>query len=513
MWRALLGVALVIGAQLAFALQGTSGLVVLAGDDPYIHLDLADQLWRTGLYGVNEGIVTSPSSSIIWPFLLAPFSATSYPVELTLALAVLGSLAATAILYRLSRLLLQPAAPKWQALLLTGFFALLFNLPGLALMGLEHSWQLFLTFLGIYGVLRTIEGTPPPWWLWAALIAAPLFRYENVITSTALLGLLIWKGHIRQSLLSWFLMLVPLTLFSLFLIHLGLEPLPGSTLIKKRLLSEGAAPYLGELVAIGAHNPVGLFVGLLVPITGLISLAQFRQWRRIEWAILASIFVTAALHLLLGRLSGINAPRYEYYVVAYGLFLLLWLTKQNPPRPLIARLGLLLLFPLVLPAAYFSLYDAPRFMRCIYSQQYQMARLVRDYWQAPVAVNDIGLVGYRNPSFVLDLVGLADNEVRRLRLYDKDPDYAAKSVTARNIDLIMIFPDWFPRRTLRQWTVVGTLTCAPCADTISNGATSVLFLTPHAEKRQYLQERLRPWTESLPRGITFRMIDPASPVP
>lgn len=61
---------------------------------------------------------------------------------------------------------------------------------------------------------------------------------------------------------------------------------------------------------------------------------------------------------------------------AYSLFLLLWLAKQTPPRPLVARLGMLLLFPLVLPAAYFSLYDAPRFMRCIYSQQYQMARLV-----------------------------------------------------------------------------------------------------------------------------------------
>lgn len=510
MWLAVFCVALVIGAQLVFALNGTEGVIVLAGDDPYIHLDLAHQLWQTGLYGVNEGIVTSPSSSILWPFLLAPFSATRYPVELTLALAVLGSLAATAVLYHLSRRLLKASAPEWQTLLLTGFLALLFNLPGLALMGFEHSWQLFLTFLGIYGVLRTIDGAPPPPWLWVALIAAPLFRYENAITSTALLGLLLWKGHTRRSLLCFALMLTPLALFSLFLLHLGLDPLPGSTLIKKRLLSEGAAPYLSELAAIGAGNPVGLFVCLLVPITGLISLARLKQWRSMEWAIPASIAAVTLLHLLLGRLSGINAPRYEYYVVAYGLFLLLWLAKQNPPRPLMARLGMLLLFPLVLPAAHFSLYDAPRLMRCIYSQQYQMARLVRDYWQAPVAVNDIGLIGYRNPYFVLDLVGLADNEVRRLRLYEKDPDYAAKSVAAHNIDLIMVFPNWFPRSTLRQWAAVGTLTCAPCNDTISNGAPSVLFLTPHAGKRQDIQERLRPWTESLPHGIIFRMIDPAS---
>jgi hypothetical protein len=39
-------------------------------DDPYIHLSLAENLLR-GHYGVNLDEVASPSSSILYPFLLA----------------------------------------------------------------------------------------------------------------------------------------------------------------------------------------------------------------------------------------------------------------------------------------------------------------------------------------------------------------------------------------------------------------------------------------------------------
>src|SRR5262249_14612423 len=42
-------------------------------DDPYIHLALARNI-AFGGYGINPGEPAAPSSSILWPFLLAPFA-------------------------------------------------------------------------------------------------------------------------------------------------------------------------------------------------------------------------------------------------------------------------------------------------------------------------------------------------------------------------------------------------------------------------------------------------------
>ncbi len=501
-------VAAIIAVQLFLSLDWNNGTLILARDDPYVHLDVAAQLWRTGLYGVNDGIAASASSSILWPFLLAPFANTGWMVEITMAITILGSLAATLVLGRICALLLDKTVAGWRVPALTIFLSLLLNIPGLALMGMEHSWQIFLTLLGILGTLQTLEGQKPRWWLWAALILAPLIRYENAITSTALLGLLLWDGYAKRSLAAFAAILAGIAAFSFFLLHLGLEPFPGSIIVKKIELSENWLPFFIAQIDTGRHSPVGIFVLMLGPVMGLIALLRWRDWRTLNWALPASLSASSFLHLLLGRISGVNAPRYEYYLLTYGLLMVLWMAKQNPPRPRIAKLGMVLLFPICLPGTYFSLYDASKLMHCIYTQQYQMHRLAATFWTSPVAVNDSGLVGYNNPHFVLELIGLSDRDVRRLRWYEKDPDYAEKMVTARGVDLIMVFPGWFPRKTLRHWTPVGILDCQPCYETISNGAPAVMFFTPDAANLSSIQTRLRPWIDSLPKGATFRMIAP-----
>ena len=52
-----------------------TGHFVYPLDDAYIHLALAEQLAH-GQYGTNPGEFSSPSSSLLWPFLLIPFAGT-----------------------------------------------------------------------------------------------------------------------------------------------------------------------------------------------------------------------------------------------------------------------------------------------------------------------------------------------------------------------------------------------------------------------------------------------------
>src|ERR1700742_688744 len=51
-----------------------SGHFSFSLDDPYIHLRLAENIVH-GTYGINPGEYSAPSSSILWPFLLAPLVA------------------------------------------------------------------------------------------------------------------------------------------------------------------------------------------------------------------------------------------------------------------------------------------------------------------------------------------------------------------------------------------------------------------------------------------------------
>ncbi|MHC2245266.1 hypothetical protein [Bradyrhizobium elkanii] len=57
-------------ATLIFSVTLCDGRLIFTLDDPYIHLAVADHI-RSGGYGVNASEVSSPSSSIIWPYLLA----------------------------------------------------------------------------------------------------------------------------------------------------------------------------------------------------------------------------------------------------------------------------------------------------------------------------------------------------------------------------------------------------------------------------------------------------------
>jgi hypothetical protein len=65
-------------------------------DDAYIHLALAQNIAH-GTYGINPGETTSPSSSVIWPFLLAPFSQTAYRAWVPFFYNVIFSIATCAL--------------------------------------------------------------------------------------------------------------------------------------------------------------------------------------------------------------------------------------------------------------------------------------------------------------------------------------------------------------------------------------------------------------------------------
>lgn len=503
--------AFIIAVQIGLALYQNNGHFTYSLDDPYIHLDLAEQWARTGVYGVDDGEVSSPSSSILWPFLITPFHNSAVHFYVPLVLNILSALGSAYLIGSLIRFLLRERAKNDLVAVLSCIGCITLNLPGMVLMGMEHSLQVFLTLLATLGTLQALEGTKPRWWLWAALFLAPLLRYESMITTTGMLGILVWLGYWRSALAVGLAALSVMGAFSYMLMHLGLDAFPSSTLVKKLRWGEHFWTFWSLAMRAIIINPVGLFLVFFGSVLPFIALSRIKQWKSSRWAVLASIASVCFLNIFLGRFSIPCAMRYEYFALAFVLPLLIWLLRdQLFQNAGLRRIGFIILLLLTLPGMWSSLYDSHRSMRSIYLQQDQMANLVKHYWQDKVAINDIGMIGYKNPYGILDLVGLANADARRAS-WSGDPDWADKLVRQRHIKLIMIFRSWFTPENRKNWTPVGELFCTSCNGVIP--APHVLFLTPYPEDADSIRAKLRPWAATLPEGAYYTEYDEAHPAP
>lgn len=491
--------ALLIAMQLGLALSANHGVFTYALDDPYIHLDLAGTLASSGTYGLHAGEISSPSSSILWPFLLLPLAGTALHVILPLLLNIFCALGTVATLTQIIRRLLPETAQRDTVIVFSCIAALTLNLTGLPLMGMEHGLQMLLTLLGVLGVIDTLEGKEPRWWLWAALIIAPLVRYENIITSTALLGILLWLGYGRRALLSAAAMVLPLVVFSFWLVHLGLEPLPGSTLIKKLRWGDDYWGFLLRSLEPVLFNPPGQILLLATGVLPLVALTRLRGWRSPRWAVLAALAAVCVLHLFLGRYSSLVLPRYELYAFAMVALLLIWLLKAQLHHPAFRALAVVVLFYVSLPGLLFNFYGAGRSMHAIYLQQYQMARLSHTAGMASAA-NDIGLIGYQNPAYLLDLVGLANPEVRHSKLQNPH-NWADALVRAHQVKLIMLYPDWYPQLDYSKWIPLGHLICDACDMTLMR--PDVAFYAASEADAASLRPYIADWAATLPAGARF----------
>lgn len=490
-------VGLILAGLVGAVLLLNQGTFTYALDDAYIHLDLADMLARQGLYGVNAGEYAAPSSSILWPFFLVPFAKAPLFPWMPLLLASLGALAATAVLFRIfAQLDTRQHPARWTALL-TVLGAVGLNLPGLALTGLEHTTQIFLTLLVVLGLLRTYAGKTPAWWFWGALFLGPLIRYENAIVTLAALGVLLWLGYARRAFLCGLAVAVALGAFSVFLLHLDLFPLPASTVVKRYCLDDYWA-FFGKALLPVFVNPLAMILFLLALVLPFVTLATIRQIRLPRWALLAALAGASVLHIFVGRFSGFGgAPRYEFYLFAF-IAPLLWVRVKD--RATLKTPFLILLGTASLTGFHSSLGSITRDAHSVYLQQYQMGRLVHDFVQEPVAANDVGLIGFRNPAYVLDLVGLSNNEVLHVRRSDS-LDWTAPLIRKHDSSLILIYTDWFPLHDTMPWISLGKLVCTACSVVVPQD--QVLILTPRPERAEALRARLKAWAGTLPRGAVF----------
>src|SRR5437773_5691605 len=230
-------------AELSAILFINSGHLVYTLDDAYIHLSLAENIARCH-YGINPGESSSPSSSILWPFLLAPVAGSALGTTAPLVLNVLVSLGTVFLFWRIVDVSMGDHRPDSVsstafAALLVSLLVVATNLIGLIFTGMEHSLQVFLVSLIVWGLIRESRGGRADGWLILSLVLAPLVRYESLAISVPGLLYLFLRAHRKKALTAATILGAALCGFSAFLVHLGLGPLPNSTLVKSSVVSSG----------------------------------------------------------------------------------------------------------------------------------------------------------------------------------------------------------------------------------------------------------------------------------
>jgi hypothetical protein len=138
----------------------------------------------------------------------------------------------------------------------------------------------------------------------------------------------------------------------------------------------------------------------------------------------------------------------------------------------------------------------------IYLQQYQMGLFVdRFYRQRSVAVNDIGAVGYLADVRLLDIYGLANLDIARLKRTGRHRSQDVADLAAREgTGIAMIYPSWLAEYggVPFGWTKVGEW---GVRDNVVLGENAVSFYAIRDDERMPLVENLRRFSVLLPPAV------------
>ncbi len=371
-------------------------------DDPYIHLKLAQNI-LSGHYGINLSEYSAPSSSILWPFLLAPFAFLGSVFEyMPLIINVVCALLSVIIL---DQFFIQ--LPTLKRTFLSILIMLTCNVYGIVFTGMEHSLQVlcvvFITYCLCYPEVLQQKKIQLIFFL--SLFLLPLVRYEGFALSIPILFYTYIHGYKKQALICFIAVMCVVSGFSLFLYTHDLGYLPSSVMAKTAFF-HGTTNYPSVLrVLYNVARNLKYFYHIYIIAFGL-----FLYFLKRNKYLGGVILTSSVLHLLFGQCDWFG--RYEVYQLIFIVMIVLYVLLKIPNQRI-------LLFSVILILCIFNLsfyiLNTPLASSNTYHQQEQMARITQ-MLDDKVALNDIGSVSFRSKHEILDIFGLSSIQALKFRL-------------------------------------------------------------------------------------------------
>jgi len=515
-----------VAVLLVLSVGQNRGHLVYALDDPYIHMAMAKNMARHGVWGVDKTGFSSSSSSPLWTLLLSAvfFLFTVNEISPFVLNIIWGTLLLLAVYHLLSRYAINSTFIFITVLAI----AYLAPLPRLIFLGQEHIMHTLIALFFAYFSARILsdEKTTLKSYMLLMTLAAlvSLARYEGLFLIFAVCLLFLLRKRVLHALLLGGVGLLPTVIYGILSISKGWYFLPNPVLVKGNVplvsSSFSAAGLFTFFVSslCRAGNQLVINPHVLSLILGALIVFALR-WRKSEgmWArdgIMGAIFIMATLlHMLFARVDG--SFRYEAYLVALGLFTVVvqareYLTSGVSQTMSGGQFGkyllstfLVLLFLVPLEArARKALRTTPRATPNIYQQQYQMGVFLREFYQGQgIAANDIGAINYLADIRCVDLFGLGDREPVRLV---KEGTYGRQQIfnfVKRNgVKIAVIYERWYQRfgGLPRQWQKVGTW---GISDNLVCAEDEVAFYAVDPAEAAYLNKNLRVFSSRVPEDV------------
>lgn len=489
--------------ELFLLLSMNSGHFIYTLDDPYIHLRLAQNIFE-GHYGINPAEYSSPSSSILWPFLLAPFSHFSFAEYVPLIINLIASLGTLLVV---SVIVGKVINSEKVIGILVSLFIPAANLLAITFTGMEHSLQIFLAVVIIAGLIVELETGEVPWWLLLGLILGPLVRYEALSLTIVSVGYLAYRRKFVYAGLTGFLTLMIIAGFSWFLSSLNLELLPNSVLAKSQIHStiESLPTYILTIWKnLLTRQGTVLLGGFLL--LGITFYSNFLPSKEKAFAAWTSIILL--IHFCLVPIGGNRFHRYDLYVFATTILGTLYLYRyplrrifESHSKKALAGYAMMFLLGVSFPFLGHTLVT-PLASNNIYEQQYQMQIFSQEHYRQPVAVNDLGLVSYGSNHYVLDLWGLGSSEALKERQQNSSGEWMDRLAKKHQVHLAMIYDRWFPNIP-ENWIRLATLHLGKTNITPADSMVSIYVM----DQASIISAKaaLHSFTQNLPTGVRLEL--------
>ncbi len=499
-----------MAALLNLILRETGGILNYTLDDPYIHLALAENLVK-GHYGVNANEFASPSSSILYPFLVAAALAVGFGQWAPLVLNVIGAAGSAWILSGLFWDALHKTDKgnvSWIALLTIPFLLLSMNGYALGFTGMEHTLHVWASLAIIRGLIVMGRTETVPMFLLLACIAAPLLRFEGAALGGAALLAICFTGHWRAGLSTGVVLAGCLIGYVTTMLSLGLPPMPSSVMVKS---GPTAALVANRFDAIGMEifanvraslaNRQGTVLAVLIILLLLRTLRATKPERTVAYVAAAAGFA----HLLAGRWDWFF--RYEVYIIATLIAANLYLWGPvigSKVRRVTTPALLVFAFPAIGFPYLMGVMLTPSASGNIYTQQHQMHRFATEYFTEPVAVIDLGWVAYDNDNYVLDLWGLGNETARQMyRTEGRTPAPIRKLSDDANATYAMLYDEVFYEGLPEEWCLIGQL---ETPQVTASFATVEFFLIKPTEEAR-MRDAMESFTATLPDRVSLQTFD------